>query len=718
LISHPEATVSDDPTESTDPWSIARIEELAPDDNSLTAARELLGGNTFPQVEATADGRGWWTVCHDALKLHRVVVRVTDSGFTYECSWNCSSDKRPCKHALALLLRLAEEPALRTTGKPGTQSAQDFEGLLRAVFANPDDDTPRLVFADFLDEFDPNPQNAGRTETPKGTWSASWSERAALIRVQCARARLPARNRRAVELLDEEHELLERIEPDLGGFGHEFKLEFRRGFVRLRASGWRAFQTFGSIDAGLANLFLTGWVESVQFQNRFSTFAAEAHALFRRAGELDFSEIEQGDIDLVQLALDVPTGVAGQRLMRVRVHPNDEALFRAYASGTTAPNEDSRPPNWQHRRLARDIKSDHLERLLRTGRVEGITELDFADATFDDRSATVLAGSDLPLTELTLKNNGIGALGAAALAGAVWFPRLLELSVTHCPFVNEGVAALGSGRDRCALTTLHLRSVGVGDPGITELATSARFPALESLDLEGNEITEAGAAALLASEHFPRLQSVNLSGNPIPATHQLRLALEARPRPEQPTLEVSYGSVTVIRTSDPGATGPTYRLNLRRAEPDAFTGLAERSVHYPVTALALEDSQLTADAATALASALAPGVWQTAELLGCVLGEKPAAVVERLCTGHRLTALGLSRSGLKYVDVYKLAQWPALAPLKVLDLSGNPMGIGGLEAILSSPHLRGVERFVLKDLNLTSRERARFEKEFGKRAEF
>src|SRR4051812_5415321 len=60
------------------------------------------------------------------------------------------------------------------------------EPFLRAIFDAPDDDTPRLVYPDFLDE---NGQ----------------PERAELIRVQCELARLPSG---AAELTRRERELL------------------------------------------------------------------------------------------------------------------------------------------------------------------------------------------------------------------------------------------------------------------------------------------------------------------------------------------------------------------------------------------------------------------------------------------------------------------------------------------------------------------------------
>ncbi|MBN9122599.1 MAG: TIGR02996 domain-containing protein [Planctomycetes bacterium] len=672
------------------PWTAASIEALAPDNKSLTAARELLRAGALSQVEPTADGRGWCAACHGTSDLYRVAVRSVEYGrFDYEC--DCPSYKSPCKHTLALLLHLADNPELQARAEPRERAAADFEGLLRAVFADPDDDTPRLVFADYLDENDQ-------------------PHRAALIRVQCERARLPETDPRASELAEAEKELLDRV-ADAARLPKAFGAEFRRGFVRLRA-GPGAFRPSGSQPARVADLFHAGWVESVWFHDTFQAVHADAHELLRRAGELDFSSTRQGDANLVRLAMELPAGAEGHRLARVRVHPKDEPLFRAYTTGTVAPTTATRP-DWNDDWWLRAITPEQLERLLRAGRVEGVTELTFNRPTFGDRGAEVIAASDLALTELELNGAGVGPAGAAALAAAGWFPRLLTLAVTQCPLQDDGVAALARPSASCALRSLQLSGVGAGDAGVSALAASDRFPALETIDLERNEIAEIAAAELLGSEYFPALRRVELDGNPIRPERCVRLALEARDRP---ALDVSFGNPLVTRTAT--EPGNAYQVHIRGSDAAALAALAGSSALRRVAALALEESVLTTDAAGALASALAPDVWRSADLTGCTLAEKPAVVLERLISGHRLAALDLTRTGLRYPDVYRFTLCPALASVKVLDLSANPMGTGGLEAVLASPHLRGVERFVLKELNLSQRDRARFEKEFGGRAEF
>src|SRR5262245_24225920 len=93
------------------------------------------------------------------------------------------------------------------------------EALLRAVCENPDDDLPRLVFADWLDE---NGDEAAR----------AWAE---FIRLQCRAARLPE-DSSARQHHESRAALLRKHGPDWRGDlptspGHRWGETFIRGFA-------------------------------------------------------------------------------------------------------------------------------------------------------------------------------------------------------------------------------------------------------------------------------------------------------------------------------------------------------------------------------------------------------------------------------------------------------------------------------------------------------
>lgn len=88
----------------------------------------------------------------------------------------------------------------------------DDELLRAAIVARPDEDLPRLVYADFLQE-------------------AGHDDRAELIRVQCALERLPANDPERTELTRREAELLAAHKPEWRIAGLTGTQTFRRGMI-------------------------------------------------------------------------------------------------------------------------------------------------------------------------------------------------------------------------------------------------------------------------------------------------------------------------------------------------------------------------------------------------------------------------------------------------------------------------------------------------------
>ncbi|MBY0231864.1 MAG: hypothetical protein K2W96_21490 [Gemmataceae bacterium] len=70
-----------------------------------------------------------------------------------------------------------------------------------------------------------------------------------------------------------------------------------------------------------------------------------------------------------------------------------------------------------------------------------------------------------------------------------------------------------------------------------------------------------------------------------------------------------------------------------------------------------------------------------------------------------LRRLALPHCNLGDEDAARLAAWPGLARLRVLDLSGNRIGPKGLLALADSPHAGSLEALML-DSSAARRERA------------
>src|SRR5580704_9318623 len=87
-------------------FTFERIEGLAPDQASLTAARKLLKPSYWPTL-TEGEGLAWGECQGSGATPYRVVINEADAG--YKCT--CPSRKFPCKHALALMWMRADKTA-------------------------------------------------------------------------------------------------------------------------------------------------------------------------------------------------------------------------------------------------------------------------------------------------------------------------------------------------------------------------------------------------------------------------------------------------------------------------------------------------------------------------------------------------------------------------------------------------------------------------------
>ncbi len=85
------------------PFTLERIEALAPDQASLAAARKLLKPASWPTL-AEGEGLIWGECQGSGATPYRVAVNESDAG--YKCT--CPSRKFPCKHTLALMWMRAD----------------------------------------------------------------------------------------------------------------------------------------------------------------------------------------------------------------------------------------------------------------------------------------------------------------------------------------------------------------------------------------------------------------------------------------------------------------------------------------------------------------------------------------------------------------------------------------------------------------------------------
>src|SRR3954468_24304020 len=104
-------------------WPAATVEGLAPDAASVTAARRL--ARPGPWSATGHDDHTVWGLCKGS-GARPYQTQVDLEGPAYKCS--CPSRKFPCKHALALLLRRAADPAAVPAGEPPEWVREWLEG--------------------------------------------------------------------------------------------------------------------------------------------------------------------------------------------------------------------------------------------------------------------------------------------------------------------------------------------------------------------------------------------------------------------------------------------------------------------------------------------------------------------------------------------------------------------------------------------------------------
>jgi uncharacterized protein (TIGR02996 family) len=423
----------------------------------------------------------------------------------------------------------------------------DKSGFWKAICAAPDDDTPRLVFADYLDE--------------QGD-----AARADFIRAQCEGERPPPddprridREIRAAALLHEHRAVW--VE-ELPTWVRRAPVTFRRGFPsgietnaagivrnasalasrtvvedvyvesfgetqakalvrsplppRLRlfrnsASGFAVLRPLLAAMTGLTGLNL---YDPCHYDGDARvTYVAELLALppVRRLARLTLYLREDSPAavrrDMIAALAAAPFEGLGELTLYTSVLPSASLvrLLRApWVRGLTA------------LRLSHDLGPEQLEVLAGAESLAGLRALGFGvTARGVERLAAVFGSPHLGnVTELTL--NGVAAGGAEVLASSPLAARLRTLNWNVEPFHGMGTRHNRAEGERLAqgaafpnLLRLFFGSFVQADGAARALAVSRGFPALKHLILSVR-LDQAAVDAIATSPRFPELKAVSV----------------------------------------------------------------------------------------------------------------------------------------------------------------------------------------------------------------
>ncbi len=395
------------------------------------------------------------------------------------------------------------------------------EAFLRDILEHPDDDGPRLIYADWLEEHGD-------------------ADAARFIRAQCERARLPAWKARWAELCDVEKWMpegfYERWRPDLSRLpGLDWPtFPFRRGFaakVRSRASEG-AFRPFLRHAEALYRL---APVEAVEVEQRVDD-AAElaASPWLARLRGLDFNLARLGAESVRALAesphatrltelhfsfgsIDV-SGVAALTASPLFARLTTLDLSNNSHLGTSAAHAlaaVSGPTGLRSLNLAEtDLSAAGLAALAASPVLRTVTDLRLGGNSFlGSGCARVLLGSPhlAALARLDLADVGLKASQVAALAAATTLPGLRALSLAKNRLGPVSARALSASPLLAGLKELDLSNNPLGDSGVRALAESPHARGLTVLRLHGTKMGDAGAEALVRSPHLANLVSMTFT---------------------------------------------------------------------------------------------------------------------------------------------------------------------------------------------------------------
>lgn len=395
-------------------------------------------------------------------------------------------------------------------------TTSSHDALYRAICAHPDEDTPRLAFADLLDE-------AGEVS------------RAAFIRAQVELARLPVYDPVCVAARQRDPDVLTgwcmtgALPKGLPAGCGWHRFEFRRGFPwKVGVLSLAALLETGDALFGVAPVraldvdsrdrpdlaALADWPHLARLQRLdFSTgwFGAADVARFARSPYA--ANLTELGFEFESLSPEGLGALAGSPLFaRLSVLELSTIRFPAAllvdALGVVrragALSRLALPSN--------GIGTDDAEALFGLPAVRELQHLDLSDNPLLAGGLTALAGSGIVrgLRSLNLSKTRPGMFGVKALTETGGLAGLRTLNLSNNALGPNAVKALVGCAALRGLRVLNLSNNHVGDSGAADLAGARALTGLLELDLCEAGLGDDGALALAGSPHLGGLLRLDL----------------------------------------------------------------------------------------------------------------------------------------------------------------------------------------------------------------
>jgi uncharacterized protein (TIGR02996 family) len=172
-----------------------------------------------------------------------------------------------------------------------------------------------------------------------------------------------------------------------------------------------------------------------------------------------------------------------------------------------------------HTLQLRNLPPEGLGAFAGRGRFPALGRLVLSGTPLHGEGAVALGRAWLPrLAVLELDGCGLRNVGVVALAASGLFEQLRVLSLANNAIGDEGVAAVADGLRALGLRALRLGDSNFGRKGLIALATAGAFLELTTLDLHSTRKRKASAddvTQALASLELSRLRHLDLAGWPV-----------------------------------------------------------------------------------------------------------------------------------------------------------------------------------------------------------
>lgn len=395
---------------------------------------------------------------------------------------------------------------------------REDRGFLEAIRESPDDDTVRLVYADWLEE--------------QGDAS-----RAEFIRVQCELAH-PSGKEERTQLERRERELLAANRAAWLGPLHKELLHshctFRRGFpeeltIRPKVMVKMAEELNARVPAGRVTLYggfgdpamqalmacpCLGWVAGLEYEHPRLT----DDGLEMIANSVNLPHLAELSIGFAKFTTN---GIQALASSPHRGALRCLSLHRFVWNGATPPATAAAlaTPGVLFRLRTLSLHGHELGPagaavLAGTETLAEVKELDLLLNKLRDEGAIALARSPYlrGLSSLVLQTNGITGRAVRELADSPVLDGIRNLYLGVNQIGDKGAQALASCSRLAGLERLSLFSTDLTDRGAEALAASPYLSSLLDLELTGNALTDRGSQALFESPYLQRLERISIGG--------------------------------------------------------------------------------------------------------------------------------------------------------------------------------------------------------------